>query len=261
MLPELVKPGDLVFIDGPKHHRALRLAFALLNHQKPAAVFIHDCYEGSCERDFLKSGVPGVFFSDDPRFVERVWHLDEKCWALREKLSTDEFRVPYVSHGKPSSYGPTLACIPANPGLNFPRLKVRLFFCHLRPLLRAIPRPRRPNRRIEPSRHEYDRPNSHRQTGGHAAARRLPGALPPDFLCHPSSTNPKDEGHARGEVVAAMQRYMELLRLGPVDATVSILHRRCRIPRAGNAIAPRTRGHPVLPRAPVQPGGGRIGIH
>jgi hypothetical protein len=106
MLPEMVKPGDIVFIDGPKHHRALRLAFRLLCRQRPAAVFIHDCFEGSCERDFLKSGIPGVFFSDDPRFVELCRHLDEKCWSLRKGLASDEFQVPYVSHGRPSSYGP-----------------------------------------------------------------------------------------------------------------------------------------------------------
>jgi uncharacterized protein (TIGR02246 family) len=35
------------------------------------------------------------------------------------------------------------------------------------------------------------------------------------------ATRAKDEARARGEVVAAMERYMELLRLGPVDALVA----------------------------------------
>ena len=46
---------------------------------------------------------------------------------------------------------------------------------------------------------------------GLATACTTPGA---------SQNRPKDENKARGEVVMAMQRYMELLRLGPVDAVV-----------------------------------------
>ncbi len=128
MLPTIVKPGDVVVIDGPKHFRALRLAFRLLCQQKPAAVFIHDCFLGSCERTFLAKGVPGVFFSDDAEFVRRYRHLDEKCWALRKDLASDEFRVPYVCQGQSSSYGPTFACIPYDPSLNYFALKFRLLF-------------------------------------------------------------------------------------------------------------------------------------
>ena len=131
MLPELVKPGDVVVIDGPKHFRALRLAFRILCQQQPAAVFIHDCFLGSCERNFLQQGVPGVFFSDDAEFVKRYGHLDEKCWALRKDLAGDEFRVPYLCQGRSSSYGPTFACIPYSPSLNYPVLKFRLFFAGL----------------------------------------------------------------------------------------------------------------------------------
>lgn len=131
LLPGEVKPGDVVVVDGPKHFRALRLAFRLLCQQQPAAVFIHDCYQGSCERTFLDKGVPGVFFSDDAEFVRRYRHLDEKCWALRNNLANDEFRVPYICQGRNSSYGPTFACIPYSPSLNYSVLSTRLFFAGL----------------------------------------------------------------------------------------------------------------------------------
>ena len=131
MLPEIVKPGDVVVIDGPKHFRALRLAFRLLCQRQPAAVFIHDCFQGSCERTFLEKGVPGVFFSDDAGFVRLYCHLDEKCWALRKGLASEEFPVPYACQGRSSSYGPTFACIPFSRSLNYPVLKLRLLFAGL----------------------------------------------------------------------------------------------------------------------------------
>ena len=136
LLPTLVKPGDVVVIDGPKHFRALRLAFRLLCQHQPSAVFIHDCFQGSCERTFLERGIPGVFFSDDAEFVQRYRGLDEPCWALRKDLVSDEFRVPYVSHGSTSSYGPTFACIPFSPSLNYSVLRTQLFFAGLRHRLR-----------------------------------------------------------------------------------------------------------------------------
>jgi hypothetical protein len=110
----------------------LRLAFRLLRQKKPAAVFIHDCFKGSCERDFLEANVKEVFYSDDVAFVEQFGFLDAPCWKLRCEIKTDEFSEPYLSHGKRSSYGPTFACIPGTSSLNFFWLRTRLLFASLR---------------------------------------------------------------------------------------------------------------------------------
>ena len=126
LLPELVREGDVVVIDGPKHFRALRLALRLLRHCGPMAVFIHDCFQGSPERDFLSGNPTGAFFSDDEAFVRSFAFLDAPCWELRRGLETVEFSEPYLSHGIRSSYGPTFACLPGNPHLDFRRLQTRL---------------------------------------------------------------------------------------------------------------------------------------
>lgn len=128
ILPERVRKGDVVVIDGPKHFRALRLAFRLLRDQRPAAVLIHDCHLGSCERDFLSAHVPTAFYSDDAAFVERYRELDSKCWELRKGLGCEDFPVPGQFRGQTSSYGPTFACIAQSEALNVSWLLVRLFF-------------------------------------------------------------------------------------------------------------------------------------
>ena len=81
LLLEMVQPGDIVVIDGPKEYRALRLALTLLWRRQPQAVFIHDCYRGSIEREFLDKKVPGCLFSDHEEFVKRHRGYDGKCWA------------------------------------------------------------------------------------------------------------------------------------------------------------------------------------
>lgn len=127
LLPERVQAGDVVLIDGPKHFRALRLAFRLLRERRPAAVFIHDCHLGSCERDFLAPHVPGTFYSDDAAYVAGYRHLDDKCWDLRKGLGTGDFPSPGLFRGLASSYGPTFACLPGNLQLSGPGLSLRLF--------------------------------------------------------------------------------------------------------------------------------------
>ncbi|MDX1951812.1 MAG: class I SAM-dependent methyltransferase [Verrucomicrobiota bacterium] len=132
LLPFLEPENDVLVIDGPKHFRALRLAFNLLANYKPLAVFIHDAFVGSPERDFLSANVPSAFYSDDPRFVKEFGFLDEPCWKLRAGIDTDEFSRPYLSYGKESSYGPTFACIPGNQSLPFAKLKLQLLIDSLR---------------------------------------------------------------------------------------------------------------------------------
>ncbi len=126
LLPELASAGDAVVIDGPKHFRGLRLAFAVLERCKPAAVFIHDVFVGSVERNFLTANAPGAFYSDDPAFVKQCAFLDARCWEMRKKIGGDEFPEPYLSYGKQSSYGPTFACIPYDASIPFAQIRLRL---------------------------------------------------------------------------------------------------------------------------------------
>jgi hypothetical protein len=108
LLPQLVEPGDIVLIDGPKGFRALKLAFKLLNTGKPAAVFVHDLWLGLPERRFLQRHVPRAFFSDDPEFVRRYFYLDRKSSAAGPHQTEPPSDIE-------SGYGATLACIPAGP--------------------------------------------------------------------------------------------------------------------------------------------------
>jgi hypothetical protein len=68
-LLRLIKPGDVVVIDGPKDFRALKLAFRLLRTGKPRAVFVHDLERGSAPRRFLEQHIPDVLFSDEEEFL------------------------------------------------------------------------------------------------------------------------------------------------------------------------------------------------
>ena len=115
MLPELVREGDAVLIDGPKGYRALRLAFKVLASCRPRAVFIHDCGLGTEERKFLDRYVPETVYSDAPAFVERYAFLDAACRALNPDVARED-REP----GR--SYGPTVACVPYNPAQRYTSL-------------------------------------------------------------------------------------------------------------------------------------------
>jgi hypothetical protein len=114
MLPELVLPGDVVVIDGPKRFRALKLAYKVLRRRQPAMIFIHDCPRGTPIRRFLDAHVPGVFFSDERRFVQEFCHLDENLGREVLRRWSDPGHWP-----EDHSYSATFACIPAQPG--FPR--------------------------------------------------------------------------------------------------------------------------------------------
>ena len=81
LLPELVRPGDVVLIDGPKDFRALKLAFRLMRSGKPSVVFVHDLWLGSPAREFIDRALPSVLLSDDPAWVERYAPLDSQRTA------------------------------------------------------------------------------------------------------------------------------------------------------------------------------------
>src|SRR4030095_1451341 len=99
LLPDLVQPGDVVLIDGPKDFRALKLAFRLLRGGQPAAVFVHDLWPGSPARKFVDHYFPSALFTDDRQWVERYATLD-----------SSKRPPPFESSGRHWAYGATLGC-------------------------------------------------------------------------------------------------------------------------------------------------------
>ena len=104
LMPRLVRPGDIVLIDGPKDLRALKLAILLLRRNDPSVVFVHDCAAGSRARLFLERNVPHAIFADAPGFLRQYGYLD------RDKAGETR----------------GLACIPRRGGFPGPRLRWRL---------------------------------------------------------------------------------------------------------------------------------------
>jgi len=122
LLPELLLPGDVALIDGPKGMAAVVLALRALATGKPEAIFIHDLFRGQAARRALDEKVPGVFCSDDPQFVSRFRHLDDAIWNDKRQSRQDE----KYGEGPDQSYGPTLACIPRRPGIDYASIADRL---------------------------------------------------------------------------------------------------------------------------------------
>lgn len=122
LLPELLLPGDIALIDGPKGMEAVILALRALATGKPAAIFVHDMYKGQAARKALEQKVPAVFFSDDPAFVEKFRSLDEQVWNDKRPAGQDK----KYGDGKERSYGPTLACIPRQNGVDYSALATSL---------------------------------------------------------------------------------------------------------------------------------------
>ena len=116
LLPELVQPGDVVLIDGPKDFRALKLAFQLLRGSKPLAVFVHDLWLGSPARRFVDRCLPSAILSDAPAWVQHYASLD----------STRPMPAPAPNDPR-RAYGATLGRFEAGAE-NF---RVRLLQCRL----------------------------------------------------------------------------------------------------------------------------------
>ena len=112
LLPELVRPGDVVLIDGPKDFRALKLAFRLLRGGQPSVVFVHDLWLGSPARQFVDRALRSVLLSDDPAWVERYASLDSQRAA-----------PPFAQPNLRRAYGATLGRFDAadeNYGVRLP---------------------------------------------------------------------------------------------------------------------------------------------
>jgi len=130
LLPELLRRGDVILIDGPKDFRALKLALRLLRTGKPRAVFVHDLWLGLPARRFVDRHLPSAFLSDDPEWVRRYSQLDSS--KRTPPPSADQVR---------RAYGPTFACLPAAKE----NYTLRLFQCNIG---QAIDRIRETSRKI-----------------------------------------------------------------------------------------------------------------
>lgn len=119
LLPKLLQQGDGVIIDGPKGFRALRLALRLLISGKPAVVFVHDCCQGTPERDFLERYFPRAFFSDHPDFVEKYGFLDQQASNPCEKPDPEDWQPYQFFNTQQKSYGFTFACLPCIAGCDY----------------------------------------------------------------------------------------------------------------------------------------------
>ena len=97
LLPELLEPGDIVLIDGPKGFRALKLALRLLRTGHASAVFVHDLWLGSTTRRFVDRALPSALLSDEPRWVERYATVD-----------SNKAIPPPAKPGERRAYGATL---------------------------------------------------------------------------------------------------------------------------------------------------------
>jgi hypothetical protein len=111
LVPELVRSGDVVIIDGPKHFHALRLAIQLLRMRQAELIFIHDLHRGTSERRFLDREFPGIAYSDDPEFVRRYSYLDKVCWDTGYPIVDVPSRATLFGVNGAYSYGPTFACL------------------------------------------------------------------------------------------------------------------------------------------------------
>ncbi len=116
LLPELLRGGDVVLIDGPKDFRALKLALSLLHTGKPLAVFVHDLWLGTPARKFLNRHLPSAFLSDAVDWVRSYAELD-----------SDRRQPPAFPGNARIVYGATLGCLPAREE----NYSVRLVQCAL----------------------------------------------------------------------------------------------------------------------------------
>lgn len=118
LLPELIRPGDLVLIDGPKAYRAVRLAMRLLAMGKCAGIFVHDLYPGQPERSFVDRHFPSALFSDDVRWAGFGSQVDAD---ILDHIPAEQ-RLEACRSGR--GYGFSMTYIPYEAGRNYRMLEL-----------------------------------------------------------------------------------------------------------------------------------------
>lgn len=131
-IPAMVRPGDVILIDGPKGMRGLRLALRCLASGHCPAVFVHDMVQESVERAFADCHLPEILYSDDSRFAELSHVLDEGCAEAIPPAR--RFRAD-----RAAGYGFSLACIPAQTGRAYRTLGTRALWHGARHRLARAP--------------------------------------------------------------------------------------------------------------------------
>lgn len=124
VLPEILKPGDAVIIDGPKMFRAVRLALSLLSTGKVTHVFLHDVSKSTPERRFLDLCMPEARFSDQ-REVALVTHKAD----LPDTHIPDAQKIGGFSGN--FGYGFSLGCLPYIKGRSYTLLLAAAVFYDL----------------------------------------------------------------------------------------------------------------------------------
>ena len=110
LLPGMVRPGDVVLIDGPKEFRAVRLAIMLLATGKVSSVFVHDLTIETPERAFVSRHFPEARFSDWRGFKDVATEADANiAEAIPPSRRYDAFAGEF-------GYGYALTWFPLVPG-------------------------------------------------------------------------------------------------------------------------------------------------
>jgi len=109
LLPEMVREGDVVLIDGPKGFRSVRLAITLLATGCVSHVFVHDLSVGTFERAFIDANFPEARFSDCRDYAETGQEADRDLGdVILPTQRIDGFRGRF-------GYGYSLTALPYVP--------------------------------------------------------------------------------------------------------------------------------------------------
>lgn len=123
LLPQLVEPGDVVLIDGPKAFRAIRLALRLLASGKVQHVFVHDVTTETPERRFVARHFPEARFSDWTGFADVAIEADAGTDAIPPSRRNEA--------GATFGYGYAMTYLPRVASRNYRWLLARAFLAGL----------------------------------------------------------------------------------------------------------------------------------
>lgn len=111
IVPELVKDGDAVLIDGPKGTPSLELAADVLESASVSFVGVHDLHRDAFTRDLSEVVFKNRLYTDHKELVEAFRDYDQPIheWNRKYRAPEDGMYGPYSKFGYESdSYGPTL---------------------------------------------------------------------------------------------------------------------------------------------------------
>ncbi len=111
ILPKLISEECVVLIDGPKTG-ALNLTFQTLQNPLVKAVFLHDTYKRSLNRNRIDFMFLNTFSSDDTKYIDKFRNLDKYCWIDLRRYKNYKDWGPYRrGNRKMASYFSTLTVL------------------------------------------------------------------------------------------------------------------------------------------------------